>query len=89
VVYASTDVVEADPQAAALLRAGKIDWITVTSSAIARSLARLFGADLRRARLASISPLTSSVLRELGHEPAAEAVESTLAGLTAAIAAHR
>jgi uroporphyrinogen III methyltransferase / synthase len=89
VVYSSTDVSEADPQAAALLRAGKIDWITVTSSAIARSLARLFGVDLRRAKLASISPLTSSVLRELGYEPAAEAVEFTLAGLTAAIAAQR
>jgi len=89
VVYTSTDVTETDPQTAALLRAGKIDWITVTSSAIARSLARLFGDDLRRAKLASISPLTSSVLRELGYRPAAEAAEYTLAGLTAAIVQHR
>jgi uroporphyrinogen III methyltransferase / synthase len=89
VVYTSSDATEADPDVAALLRAGKIDWITVTSSAIARSLARLFGDDLRRAKLASISPLTSSVLRELGYQPAAEAVEYTLAGLTAAIAGHQ
>jgi uroporphyrinogen III methyltransferase / synthase len=89
VVYTSSDVVEANAEAVALLRAGKIDWITVTSSAIARSLATLFGDELRRAKLASISPITSGVLRELGYEPAAEAAEYTLAGLTAAIAEHR
>jgi uroporphyrinogen-III synthase len=44
---------------------------------------------LRRAKLASISPITSGVLRELGYEPAVEAMEYTLAGLTAAIAEHR
>ncbi len=59
--------------------------ITVTSSAIARSLAKLFGDDLRRSKLASISPLTSGVLRELSFEPAAEATEYTMAGLVEAI----
>ena len=85
VVYTSVDVERADPSVAALLSAGRIDWITVTSSAIARSLAALFGEDLRRAKLASLSPITSSVLRELGHEPAAEAAEYTMVGLAAAI----
>jgi uroporphyrinogen III methyltransferase / synthase len=89
VVYTSTDVVLADPHVAALLRAGSIDWITVTSSAIARSLAKLFGGELRRAKLASISPLTSGVLRELGFEPTAEAAEYTLPGLVAAIVDNR
>ena len=37
-------------------RAGEIDWITVTSSAIARSLARLFGENLRRARAGEHQP---------------------------------
>jgi uroporphyrinogen III methyltransferase/synthase len=87
VVYTSTDVEHPDAQIAALLQAGQVDWITVTSSAIARSLARLFGDDLRRAKLASISPLTSGVLGELGFEPAAEAAQYTLPGLAAAIAA--
>jgi uroporphyrinogen III methyltransferase / synthase len=86
VVYTSADVEQPSPEAAAMLHDGKIDWITVTSSAIARSLARLFGDDLRRANLASISPITSTTLRELGYEPKAEAGEYTLAGLTAAIA---
>jgi uroporphyrinogen III methyltransferase / synthase len=86
VVYESSDVEQPEADIAAMLRAGRIDWITVSSSAIARSLGRLFGDQLRRARLASISPLTSGVLRELGYQPAAEAAEYTLAGLAAAIA---
>jgi uroporphyrinogen III methyltransferase / synthase len=89
VVYTSTDVEHPDAEIAATLRAGRIDWITVTSSAIARSLARLFGDDLGRARLASISPITSGVLRELGYQPAAEAVQYTLVGLAEAIVANR
>jgi uroporphyrinogen III methyltransferase/synthase len=89
VVYNSADVEHPSAEAAALLRDGKIDWITVTSSAIARSLGRLFGEQLRGAKLASISPITSSTLRELGYEPAVEAAEYTLAGLTAAIVARQ
>ncbi len=85
VVYTSGDVERPHTAVTALLRAGQIDWITVTSSAIARSLGRLFGQDLRRAKLASISPLTSGVLRELGESPAVEAAEYTMAGLVAAI----
>ncbi len=89
VVYASTDVERPDPEVVAQLRAGKIDWITVTSSAIGRSMARLFGPDVRLAKLASISPVTSATLRELGHEPAAEADPYTLVGLADAIVRHR
>jgi len=88
VAYASDDVETADEAVATRLRAGRIDWITATSSAIARSLARLFGDDLRLAKLASISPLTSGTLRELGFEPAAEAKVYTLAGLADAIVEH-
>jgi uroporphyrinogen III methyltransferase / synthase len=89
VAYTSADVTQPNPDAVALLRAGRIDWITVSSSAIARSLAKMFGDELRRAKLASISPLTSGVLRELGFEPAAEAAEYTLPGLAAAIVENR
>jgi uroporphyrinogen III methyltransferase/synthase len=85
VTYSSVDVATPDPEIAALLRQGRIDWITVTSSAIARSLVRLFGEDLRRAKLASISPITTDTLRELGYEPAAEAREYTMEGVVEAI----
>lgn len=85
VVYSSTDVDVADEQVAQRLAAGEIQWLTVTSSAIARSLAGLFGEDLRKTRLASISPITSATLRELGYEPAVEAREYTIPGVVEAI----
>jgi uroporphyrinogen III methyltransferase/synthase len=83
--YTSRDVPAADPSIAEALAAGQIDWITVTSSAIARSLVNLLGDALRQSRLASISPITSETLRELGHPPVVEAASYTAAGLVAAI----
>ena len=83
--YSSRDVTAIDEQVLARLRAGRIDWITVTSSAIARSLAALLGPELGTTRLASISPVTSATLAELGLAPAVEAAEFTTAGLVAAI----
>jgi uroporphyrinogen III methyltransferase / synthase len=88
VAYQSTDVAKPDPEVAAALAAGTIDWITVTSSSIARSLVRLFGEDLRRAKLVSISPITSDTLRENGFEPAAQATDYTMAGVVDSIAKY-
>jgi uroporphyrinogen III methyltransferase/synthase len=85
VVYQSVDVERPDPEIAATLTAGRIDWITVTSSAIARSLARMFGPHLEQVPVASISPVTSETLRGLGCEPAVEATEYTMHGLIRAI----
>jgi uroporphyrinogen III methyltransferase/synthase len=88
VVYSSTDVSNADPEVAELLAAGRVDWVTVTSSSIARALAAMFGAALGKSRLASISPVTSDVLRQLGYPPAAEASAYTMPGLVEAIIAR-
>ena len=85
VVYQSSDVTAVDPQLAELMQAGKIDWVTVTSSAIAKSLRALFGESLKNTKLASISPVTSDTLRELGFEPAVEAKEYTMAGVVEAV----
>jgi uroporphyrinogen III methyltransferase / synthase len=85
VVYSSTDVERPDAEVAAMLHTGRIDWITVTSSAIARSLAKLFGEDLYHAKLAAISPITSATLRELDYAPTVEAEVYTVAGLVEAI----
>jgi uroporphyrinogen III methyltransferase/synthase len=85
VVYGSHDVEEPDPSVVAALESGEIDWVTVTSSAIARAVVRLYGDALRQTRLASIGPLTSAALRELGYEPAAEASPYSTAGLIEAI----
>ena len=85
IVYSSRDVATPDKNVAQRLQDGQVDWTTVTSSAIARSLASMFGKDLHMTRLASISPLTSEILRELGFEPAVEAKEYTMHGVVQAI----
>jgi uroporphyrinogen III methyltransferase/synthase len=85
VVYHSLDIESPDPDIADELAAGKFHWVTVTSSAIARSLASMFGSHLRQARLASISPITSATLRECGFEPDVEATDYTMSGVAEAI----
>jgi len=81
VVYQSTDVGTPDPEIAASLAAGEIDWVTVTSSAIARSLVQMFGNDLRHTKIAAISPLTAGVFGEAGYGPVAVAATYTTEGL--------
>jgi uroporphyrinogen III methyltransferase/synthase len=89
VVYTSRDVEQPAEEVRDALQAGQIDWITVTSSAIARSLAAMFGDLLHRSRLASISPVTSDTLQQLGYPPQAEAVDYTTDGVVNAIVASR
>ncbi|MCA9259321.1 MAG: uroporphyrinogen-III C-methyltransferase [Planctomycetales bacterium] len=85
VAYESRDVTVADADVAAELAAGEVDWMTVTSSAIARSLHGLFGDDLARARLVAISPLTAGVLAEAGQPATAVADTYDAEGVVAAI----
>jgi uroporphyrinogen III methyltransferase / synthase len=87
VAYESRDVAEPTPEVAALLESGGVDWITVTSSAIARSLVAMFGKRLQRTKLVAISPLTAGVLAGAGYPPAATAATYTADGLVAAIQA--
>ncbi|HEY2760674.1 MAG TPA: uroporphyrinogen-III synthase, partial [Pirellulales bacterium] len=87
VTYLSRDMIEPEEEIAAAMKAGRIDWTTVTSSAIARSIVKMFGDDLQKTKVASISPVTSATLRELGFEPAAEAASYTMDGVVAAIVA--
>jgi uroporphyrinogen III methyltransferase/synthase len=86
-VYTNSDIPEADPAIVESLARHEIDWITVTSSASARSLIRLYGEAVGTARIASISPVTSDVLSGLGYDPAAEASPHTVDGVVAAIVA--
>lgn len=71
-----------------MLKNGKIDWIAVTSSAIARSLASIFQSGMKEAKLAAISPLTAEALESSGFLPTVVAREHTIPGLIAAIAHH-
>jgi uroporphyrinogen III methyltransferase/synthase len=85
VVYESRDIGCARDDIAEAMAAGRIDWTTFTSSAIARSVAHMFGDELRKTRLAAISPLTAETLKALGHPAAVVAQTYTADGLVDAI----
>jgi uroporphyrinogen III methyltransferase/synthase len=85
VVYRSTDCRVPEPRIAEALASGRLDYVTVTSSAIAKSIHALFGQQLASTRLVSISPITSQTLRDLGLQTAAEAGEYTMRGVVEAI----
>ncbi len=85
VVYASRDVATPDKAIAEAMDAGRIDWVTATSSSTARSLVNLFGESVKNTKLVAISPLTGGVLTELGYPPAAVPEEYTGDGVVEAI----
>jgi uroporphyrinogen III methyltransferase/synthase len=85
VAYGSVDVEQSSPDVRDALHANTIDWVAITSGSTATSLARLYGDALRGARFASIGPIASAALRELGYEPAVEADPHTTDGLIDAI----
>jgi uroporphyrinogen III methyltransferase/synthase len=93
-VYSQVDAVEACPEVLAQIRQGEMDYITLTSSNIARALVQRLDAESRgriesgAVQLVSISPVTSAAVRELGLPVAAEATEYTTAGLIAALVAR-
>jgi uroporphyrinogen III methyltransferase/synthase len=84
-VYSSVDVADPDRELAEALAAGEIDWITITSSATARSLWRLYGDALEGVSVASISPVTTDALRELGLDVTVQASPHSVPGLVEAI----
>ncbi|MDO4550385.1 MAG: uroporphyrinogen-III C-methyltransferase [Planctomycetia bacterium] len=71
------------------MEAGKINWVMVTSSAIAESAVKLFGEALRKTKLVSISSLTSKMLEKYGFSPAAEAKEATIDGVIRALCENK
>lgn len=84
-VYRSQDVRQRDPEIYDKLTAGKIDWITVTSSAIGSSLVNLFEVALHQTKIATISPTTTASLERMGFAVAAEAKRYDLEGVLEAI----
>ena len=73
------------------LAAGRINWITFTSSSTARNFATLLGPDyrdkLKGIRLASIGPITTQTLNELGLPPTVQADQYNIQGLITALTA--
>ncbi|TWU54681.1 Uroporphyrinogen-III C-methyltransferase [Rubripirellula tenax] len=76
--YQNRDITSVDSKLAARVDAGEVDWVTVTSSASAANLHRMFGESLHQCKLVSLSPVTSGTLRDLGHVVAAEANPHTI-----------
>jgi uroporphyrinogen III methyltransferase / synthase len=91
VAYRQIDVGLADPAIQNAIRRGEIDFVTLTSGNIARSFLRTLDEVGRgrihagSTRLVTISPVTSSVVRELNYPVAAEATVYTMDGLMAAL----
>ena len=90
-VYRNADAASLPPEVARRVEEGSVDWITLTSSAIAARLHAMLGetwparGSAGRSDSPSISPVTSETARRLGWEVAAEAEEFTWEGLVAAI----
>ncbi len=90
-VYSQIDTVHTDSEALACLRRGEIDYVTLTSSNIARSLIATLDETSRQriktgaVQLVSISPETSGAITRLGLPVAAEAEVYTTAGLVDAL----
>lgn len=84
--YRTITATEEVERAAALVEHGAVDAVTFTSGSTVRSFFSTGAAHLReRTTAASIGPITSGVLRELGIEPAIEARSYTTVGLVEAI----
>jgi len=80
-----------DESATAALQQNTVDWITFTSSSTAQNMVKLL-ADKRDlltgVKLASIGPITSDTLRQLGLEPTVQADPHDIDGLIQAIIEH-
>ena len=87
IAYRSLPIASLPPEKQSMVDQSKIDWITVSSPAIAESAIALFGKKMTSWHIASISPLTSAALRAHGLQPTAEAEEASSAGLLKAIVA--
>ena len=90
IVYNNEDLTDWSEEAVSLLRDGQLDWVGLSSPAIARQ----FAAGLQHyeltqqqcgVKLASISPVTSAAAQEAGLTLHAEADEHTWDGILAAI----
>jgi uroporphyrinogen III methyltransferase/synthase len=86
-VYAQVDAIDAHSDSVNCLRRGEIDFVTLTSANIARSLIGALDEPCRErirsgaVALVTISPVTTAAVVELGLPVAGEATEHTTAGV--------
>ncbi len=90
-VYSQVDAVDLHSSEMDSLRRGEVDYLTLTSSNIARALVLALDAPTRafletgQVKIVTISPVTSSAVREMGLPVAAEATEYTTQGIVEAL----
>lgn len=74
------------------LAAGRVDWITFTSSSTARHFVTLLGeqyqSKLRDVKIASIGPVTTETIRSLGLSPTVVSDKAQIESLVEAIVSH-
>ncbi|MEO0531094.1 MAG: uroporphyrinogen-III C-methyltransferase [Planctomycetota bacterium] len=89
VAYESRDLNTASQEILEAIASSEVDWITATSSAIARSAAMLLGPAIAsaatRPKFAAISPLTATALEESGYPASAVATDYMADGVVDAI----
>ena len=90
-VYETKPAAALPPALLDALAAGEVTWVTFTSSSTAKNFATLLGPDyaqkLNGVRIASIGPITTTTLRELGLEPTVQAETFNVEGLVDALTA--
>jgi uroporphyrinogen III methyltransferase/synthase len=84
--YRQIDIPRPSARTIQHLRAGKIDWVFLTSGNVARGFFSWLDSDLpqilrERTKLLSISPITSQVVREAGYPVALEASKHSPEGM--------
>lgn len=87
IAYSHRDVEAADESIVLMMSKGEIDWVTVSSNAIATSLARMFGDKLHQTKLASLSSGITQTLNELGFNAHTQADVATMQSLVESIRA--
>jgi uroporphyrinogen III methyltransferase / synthase len=88
-IYQTRAVSELPARLLEAIEAKKLHWITFTSSSTAKNLVELLGGDYRKQlagiKLASIGPVTSQTLRDLGLTPTVQAERFDVNGLVEAM----
>lgn len=85
VAYRSIEIGKSEPQMLTRLQRNEIDWIPITSSAIAEATVKLWGDLLRAAKLVSIGPATTAKLEALGFPPTTQAKIFDFSGIVQAM----
>ena len=91
-IYETRPAPALPPELVEALEAREVTWVTFTSSSTARNFVALlgdgYGEKLRGVNIASIGPITTATLKELGLEPAVQAETFNVDGLVASIEKH-